>query len=449
MKKSIRRAMISMLVLTLVGAGLCLWLYKAEGYDKKEQYSRSGNESQGPEKENSQEVGAEPGVDGSGDNPGEEDALGGSGDNPGEESALGGSGGNPGEEGALGGSGDNPGEESTLDGSGSNPEADAALDGGRDDLQGEDQEASLIFAGDIYLSNYVLEQYDREGIGGVVSEKLLSQMQQGGIVMANEEFPFSTGGVQAPDKQFTFRVDPFYVKIFQEMGVDVVSLANNHALDYGPDALADSFQALDGAGIAYVGAGAEKARASQPFFAQAGQKTFGFLAASRVIPVAEWNIENQQPGMLCTYDSAALCEAIRTAKPQCDFLTVYVHWGIERENVPQEYQRQLAREYIDAGADLVVGAHPHVLQGIEYYNGKPIAYSLGNYIFNPEIASTVLLKVTVTPENESRLQLVPAYASGAKTQEMDGEQAAELYQFMEEISYGIHIGAEGEVELGR
>lgn len=311
--------------------------------------------------------------------------------------------------------------------------------------EGESRESVLVFAGDIYLSPYVLDRYNGGGIQEVLSENLLSEMINADITMANEEFPFSVGGEQAPDKQFTFRVEPSYVKILKEMGIDVVSLANNHALDYGKDALADTFAALDEAGIAYVGAGQDKERAAQPFFAQAGQKTFGFLGASRVIPVPEWNIENRQPGMLCTYDSGALCEAVRRAKEQCDFLTVYVHWGIEREHTPEEYQRQLAKAYIDAGADLVVGAHPHVLQGIEYYNGRPIVYSLGNYIFNQEIADTVLLKVTVSQENQTKLQLIPAYAAGAKTQEKSGEQVSELYRFLEEISYEIQIGEDGTV----
>ena len=271
----------------------------------------------------------------------------------------------------------------------------------------EPEEVTLIFAGDIYLSSYVLNNYNSSGIYGVVSEPLLTEMQQGDITIANQEFPFSLGGTKAPDKQFNFRVDPMYTKIFSEMGIDLVGLANNHALDYGTEALTDTFTALKTAGIAYVGAGDDLAHAMQPSIIQAGQRSFGFLAASRVIPEISWNVENQQPGMLCTYDSALLCQAIQEAKQQCDFLTVYVHWGIEKSSMPEEYQKQLAYQYIDAGADLVIGSHPHVLQGIEYYNGKPIVYSLGNYIFNQEISSTVLLKVRVTLQNEAVLKLIP------------------------------------------
>lgn len=307
------------------------------------------------------------------------------------------------------------------------------------------EEVTLVFAGDIYLSSYVQNNYNSNGIYGIVSELLLTEMQQADIAMGNQEFPFSVGGTKAPDKQFNFRVDPMYTKILAEMGIDVVGLANNHALDYGTEALNDTFTALETAGIAYVGAGADLTRAMQPCIIQAGQRSFGFLAASRVIPEVGWNVENQQPGMLCTYDSTLLCQAIQEAKKQCDFLTVYVHWGIEKSNTPEEYQKQLAYKYIDAGADLVIGSHPHVLQGIEYYNGKPIVYSLGNYIFNQEIISTVLLKVRVSLQNEAILKIIPAYASDAKTQWMDSETEAELYQQIEEISFGVMVDADGTV----
>lgn len=307
------------------------------------------------------------------------------------------------------------------------------------------EEVTLVFAGDIYLSSYVQNNYNSNGIYGIVSELLLTEMQQADIAMGNQEFPFSVGGTKAPDKQFNFRVDPMYTKILTEMGIDVVGLANNHALDYGTEALNDTFTALETAGIAYVGAGADLTRAMQPCIIQAGQRSFGFLAASRVIPEVGWNVENQQPGMLCTYDSTLLCQAIQEAKKQCDFLTVYVHWGIEKSSTPEEYQKQLAYKYIDAGADLVIGSHPHVLQGIEYYNGKPIVYSLGNYIFNQEIISTVLLKVRVSLQNEAILKIIPAYASDAKTQWMDSEAEAELYQQIEEISFGVMVDADGTV----
>ena len=97
--------------------------------------------------------------------------------------------------------------------------------------------------------------------------------------------------------------------------------------------------------------------------------------------------------MLSTYDPGILLEEIRKGREDCDYLVVYIHWGIERNDMPEEYQRQIGKQCIDAGADLVIGSHPHVLQGIEYYNGKPIVYSLGNYVFGSSIPRTVLLNV--------------------------------------------------------
>lgn len=414
MKKSIGATVVSLAVLLLIGTGLYFWAYYpgqrevakekeaelqlAQGEESKE--TDVAAEGEPGELENSQVVPqGEPGEL-------ENSQAAGEGELQKEENAE-----------ALG----TEGEEQTQ----------------------EPEEVTLVFTGDIYLSPHVQKNYDTAGISGVVSEQLLAEMKSGDITVANEEFPFSTGGTKVPDKQFTFRVDPSYTSILTDMGIDIVGIANNHALDYGAEALTDTFGALDAAGIAYIGAGADKARAMQPDIVQVGQRSFGFLAASRVIPVVGWNVENQQPGMLCTYDSKLLCQAIQEAKKECDFLTVYVHWGIEKSTVPEAYQKQLAREYIDAGADLVIGSHPHVLQGIEYYNGKPIVYSLGNYIFNQEIASTVLLKVKVTPENEAVLQLIAASASGARTQEMSSEKAAELYHQIESISYEVGIGEDG------
>jgi len=123
----------------------------------------------------------------------------------------------------------------------------------------------LLFAGDVYLSDHVLEAYDAAGgIDGVLSQDYQAEIQAADFFMTNEEFPFSTRGTPAPDKQFTFRVHPEKVKLMQEMGIDLVTLANNHALDYGRDAMLDTIDTLDHAGIRHVGAGKNLAEARKP-----------------------------------------------------------------------------------------------------------------------------------------------------------------------------------------
>lgn len=303
---------------------------------------------------------------------------------------------------------------------------------------------TMFFTGDVMLEN-VMGRYDERGINGIISKYLQEEMVNADMTMINNEFPFSTRGEQAPDKQFTFRVHPRYVSALQDMGVDVASLANNHALDFGPDALSDSFTTLDEAGIPYVGAGETKERAEDAVFVEANGRKVGVLSASRVIPVHTWNIINSQPGLFCTYDSDRLVERIKEIETECDYVVVFVHWGIERNAIPEEYQRVLAHQYIDAGADLVVGNHAHVPQGIEYYKGVPIVYCLGNYIFNPNMVDTYALKAVWSEAGTTQLQVIPVDTRDLLTAELSGDEQQAFYRYLESISAGISIDDNGVV----
>ncbi|MDE6905736.1 MAG: CapA family protein [Lachnospiraceae bacterium] len=299
-----------------------------------------------------------------------------------------------------------------------------------------DGESVLVFAGDVYLSRHVEANYDGEGIDGVISPSLLEEMQGANLCMVNEEFPFGTVGTPMEDKQYTFRVNPFYVSLFEDMGVDIVSLANNHVLDYGTDCLKETFETLEQTGIAYVGAGNTREEASALKTYDFNGETYGILSASRVIPVPEWNIENRQPGVFTTYDETALVEAIKRAEELCDYVIVYVHWGVEHTTELEEHQTYLAHAYADAGADLILGSHSHNLQGIESYNGSLIFYGLGNYIFNQSIEKTMLVKLK-SSEGEKEISLIPAYAAGAKTVEYENRE--EFFSYLEGLSPGIQI----------
>jgi len=306
------------------------------------------------------------------------------------------------------------------------------------------EDFTMFFTGDVMLQNCT-SIYAQNGVNGIITSFLQQEMVSADMTVINNEFPFSTRGEQAPDKQFTFRVNPSYVSILQDMGVDVASLANNHALDFGVDALLDTFTTLDDAGIPYVGAGETKQRAEEAVFVEAGGRTVGVLSASRVIPVYQWNIESRQPGLFCTYDSTRLVQRIQEIESQCDYVVVFVHWGIERNAYPEEYQRTLAKQYIDAGADLVVGNHSHVPQGIEYYKGVPIVYCLGNYIFNSNMTDTYALKVVWDAEGTTSLQAIPVDTRNYLTAELTGDEAQAFYDYLESISFGVTIDENGFV----
>ena len=313
-----------------------------------------------------------------------------------------------------------------------------------EDSEPKTEDFTMFFTGDVMLQ-YCRGVYAEKGINGLITPYLQQEMVNADMTVINNEFPFSTRGTKAPDKQYTFRVEPSYVSALVDMGVDVASLANNHALDFGQDALLDTFTTLDNAGIPYVGAGETKERAEEAIFVEAGGRKVGVLSASRVIPVVEWNITTRQPGLFCTYDSSRLVQRIKEIESQCDYVVVFVHWGIERKAYPEEYQRNLAKQYIDAGADLVVGNHSHVPQGIEYYKGVPIVYCLGNYIFNPNMTDTYALKAVWDVEGNTSLQVIPVDTRNYLTGELTGNEAQAFYDYLEGISFDVSIDENGYV----
>ncbi|MBP3486999.1 MAG: CapA family protein [Roseburia sp.] len=314
-------------------------------------------------------------------------------------------------------------------------------DGGGEDTDGE---TTILFTGDVLFANAFKAGYDAKGIEGVIEKDLLAELNDADILMVNNEFPYSDRGVPMEDKQFTFRCSPSYVKALNEMGVDVVSLANNHTLDYGKEALSDTFATLDQAGILYGGAGESVERAEEVQVIEVNGKKYGFLAVSRVIPVASWKVENSAPGIFSCYDDTRLVELVAEAKKECDFLAVYPHWGVEYAAYPESYQTKIAERCIEAGADVIVGSHTHCLQGVSYIDGKPVFYSLGNFIFGQNIDRSAILKVTVDDAGNVSCQFLPVYAAGGVTYLAEGEQAEQICRYLDSIS-DASVGADGSV----
>lgn len=311
--------------------------------------------------------------------------------------------------------------------------------------QNNDSEAiTLAFTGDILFSDYSIGGYESSGISSFMEDSLLQELTGSDYYMLNEEFPFSSRGTAVQDKQYTFCIDPKYASILKELGVDIVTLANNHALDYGTDALIDTLTTLDANDIKHVGAGKDSDAAKQAVITQIGNKTIGFLGASRVLPSNSWVAGKNTPGLFSTYDASVLEKEISTIKENCDLVIVYVHWGIEKNEYPEYYQRELAKKYIDAGADMVIGSHPHVLQGFEYYKDKPILYSLGNFLFSNSSANTVIAKADINAQNEITLSFIPCQRVNGKMQRM-GDGTA-LFKHLNELSYGVSLDDTGTLK---
>ncbi|MDR1736216.1 MAG: CapA family protein [Oscillospiraceae bacterium] len=304
----------------------------------------------------------------------------------------------------------------------------------------------MFFTGDVLLDRAVGNIILRDGIDAPISDGLREMLHGADWVGINLENPLSDRGEKDITKDFTFRARPETAELLDHMGVTFCALANNHVLDYGEQAMYDTMDILEGRGIGHAGAGENLAAASAPAVFEIDGYTISALSASHHMPFLSWYAKEDRPGMLATYNPAQYVEAIKKAKEESDFCAVFVHWGVERDTFPEKYQHELARAYIDAGADIVIGSHPHVLQGFEWYKGKLIAHSLGNFIFTNTSMDTAALGVTIDGNGDMRAFLRPCkivrYSTGLTE---DEEEKKQLFKQITDRSFGAKILETGEI----
>ena len=312
---------------------------------------------------------------------------------------------------------------------------------------------TLCFAGDISLDESAVTTAQLDASKGdirkCISPELIEIMRRADVMCLNNEFTYSTNGSPLPNKAYTFRANPDRISVLHDMGVDMVTLANNHVYDYGKQALLDTLDTFDEAGIAYFGAGRNLEEAMDAVYVTIDDKVIAFVGASR----AEKNKMTPQatetePGILRCYDTTLFLESIRTADENADFVIAVVHWGTEYSYDLENVQLTTGKEYLDAGADVIIGAHSHCLQGMEYYDGKPIVYSLGNYWFNNKTLDSMLVELHFYGNDEEsnlELKMIPAIQTNATTNWVDEGEQQRIYDFMERISINIEIDENGMV----
>lgn len=301
----------------------------------------------------------------------------------------------------------------------------------------------LTFVGDVLLGSTVDNLLTDHGYDYPYSE-VLDEFLESDLLAANLETPITERG-EPEDKLFTYRSKPEVLPAFKEAGFDIVTLANNHILDYWHEGLFDTLSFLDEHGIARVGAGKDETEAYEPVILEVDGVSIAYVGLSRVVPRNEWKATPYHPGVAESYSLERSVATIERAKEEADLVVVLVHWGTERESEPNEHQLTNAHAYIDAGADLVVGSHPHVLQGFEKYKGKWIAYSLGNFIFttNAEHEQTWeggILHATCTPDGDCEIELVPVWNKWAKPTPMDDADRHRVFKRLESEKVKIDQG---------
>lgn len=273
---------------------------------------------------------------------------------------------------------------------------------------------TIAAVGDIMLARDLIDLMETNG-ALYPFERVRSLLEDADLTIANMEGTFTERGIAA-DKLYTFRTPPRFAAGLAQAGIDLVSLGNNHAMDFGPLALEDTLAALDTAGVRHTGAGANERAARSAVLVTIDGVRIAFLSYTSIVETVFAGPDSSGVAQ-ATVD--AITSDVQSARAAADVVIVALHSGVEYTDAPQPEQQQLAHAAIDAGAALVLGHHPHTLQGWEYYGDGLIVYSLGNFIFDldaDDLANlgarafeSIVLYVTLTPGGVQNVRAEPAF----------------------------------------
>lgn len=316
-----------------------------------------------------------------------------------------------------------------------------------------EEEIVLAFAGDVsFAEGYAImaalaQRGDR--IEECFDSALFREMHDADIFMINNEFPYTDRGTPLAEKTFTFRAKPDSVKYLNDMGVDIVSVANNHVYDYGEVSLLDTLSTLEGAKMPYVGAGRDIEEAVKPVYFVINDIKIAYISATQIeqgdFPDTVGAGENSA-GVFRCWNEERIYDVVREAKEQSDFVITYIHWGTELSETLHWAQSDQAVKLADAGADLIVGDHPHCLQEITYIGDTPVVYSMGNFWFNSKTQDTGLLKVVLDENGLNSMQFVPAIQSGCRTSIAPAGEKERILAYLRTLSPNVHIDADGYIQ---
>lgn len=307
----------------------------------------------------------------------------------------------------------------------------------------------IDFVGDInfdptwYTMEYAISQ---GGVDSCISESLLKELQSADITMVNNEFCYTNETKTQEGKAYSFKTAPENVELLDLLGTDIVSLANNHTCDYGEKGLLETMDTLREHKIVYSGAGRNLAEASAVQYFVTGGRKIAFVSATEIERFYHFTKKagEKTPGVLKTQQREAVLAALKEARANSDYVIMFVHWGAEGKVKQDSDQRALAREYVNAGVDAVIGSHPHRLQGVEFVEKVPIVYSLGNFWFSTGTLYATVAQIQIDSSGELSLSLLPCIQKGNKTRLLTKkEDQKKFYQYVADLSDNVQIDEAG------
>ena len=313
----------------------------------------------------------------------------------------------------------------------------------------DDDVITVLAVGDIYLGGSAAP-YLKQNSYLYPFEPTKSILKDSDIAVANLEAPLTRRTAPFMEKEFILKIDPDATGAIKAAGFDVVTLANNHIMDYGQDGLQDTINFLDKADLKHAGAGRDLKDARMPAIISIKNKKIAFLAYSKVFP-EEFYATKESGGT-----AQGIFEYVRydiiEIKKQVDFVIVSFHWGEELMKYPKEYQIKLAHLSIDSGASVIIGHHPHVLQGIERYKNGLIFYSLGNFAFGSISQSMPEGMIVIVKFSNNRIgsaEFIPLNVNNKEVlfqpKPFQGERAENAIKNIQEISdrFQLSLTAKG------
>jgi poly-gamma-glutamate synthesis protein (capsule biosynthesis protein) len=302
------------------------------------------------------------------------------------------------------------------------------------------EEVSLIAVGDVMLSRGVAQKIKQHNDSDYPFLKTKDYLKSGDLVFGNLETPI-TAGREIESGEMIFRADSDVAPALKNAGFNVLSLANNHILNFGKKGLEDTLNYLRRAGIKYAGAGENEATANQPVYLEIKEIKFAFLAYN----YADVGPKLASEPTLAFMNPAKMALTVKEAKQNADFVIVSMHAGVEYSAMPNSFQKNFARAAIDAGAEMVIGHHPHVVETMEKYKGKYIFYSLGNFVFDQmwskETRQGLTLKAVFNKTGLTKIEFFPVLIQDySQPQIIDGVEAASIlnrlkYPLVDEASF--------------
>jgi hypothetical protein len=296
--------------------------------------------------------------------------------------------------------------------------------------RGSGQPVTFVFGGDVHFEGRIGDQLSANPAG--MFAPIAPELSQADIAMVNVETAITEGGSPV-GKEYNFRAPASAFEALRVAGVDVVTIANNHSVDYGPDGLADTLAAKAGTPIGVVGIGANATEAYAPWTKEVKGQRIAVFGVSDVIDdflIASWTASDTQAGIASSKDVSQqrLIASVAAARPNADTIVVYLHWGPEGSSCPTQRQKDLARALVDAGADIVVGSHAHRVMSAGRLGTALVDYGLGNFVFYNESGDsgvTGVLTVTATGRDVDAYAWKPGRIQGGIPRLLSGDAAAQ------------------------